>query len=328
MMQSHDFTYAEGDNGEQLSTQVIWCDDSSSHAEASKPIGNTVLIFHFGGLVIGNNSGRPDSQVHYLAKQNFVVVVPNYRLCPQVSAHAGPFADAVAASRWCRNTLPALLKDSHQVAVDGTRLAAMGYSTGGTLALWLATQPSPPRSIASFFPTLYLSDTTSSAHQPYGGFPPAPDYEPTAENEDALFNRGDGGRQLSSFDIAPPGTTPPQPRQLWFFTQIRNGTWMRAIQPDENYHLIDPCAHFADKGPHWPATIFVQGDKDDVPGSGIAHVERAAADLKAAGAATVRIETVEGAPHNFTAFPGADVGAPGRKAEAVQAALDFLREHV
>ena len=39
MIQSHDFTYKEGDNGEQLSTQVIWSNDSSYNAEASKPIG-------------------------------------------------------------------------------------------------------------------------------------------------------------------------------------------------------------------------------------------------------------------------------------------------
>lgn len=253
-------------------------------------------------------------------------MVPNYRLCPQVSAHAGPFADAVSASLWSRNTLPALLEDSHKVAVDGTRLAVMGYSTGGTLALWLATQPSPPRSIASFFPTLYLSDTSSTAHQPYSGFPPTPDFEPTQQNLDALFNRP-GGQQISSFDLPKPGTT-PHPRQLWFFTQLRNGTWIRAIQPDEKYDLIDPCAHFAEKGSQWPPTIFVQGDEDYVSGSGIAHVERAVADLKAAGAANVKIESLEGVSHMFTAYPGADVGEAGRRAEAVQIALDFLREFV
>lgn len=39
-MQSHDFTYKEGDNGEQLSAQVIWSNDSSYKAEVSKPIGS------------------------------------------------------------------------------------------------------------------------------------------------------------------------------------------------------------------------------------------------------------------------------------------------
>ena len=41
-MQSHIFTYKEGDNGEQLSTQVIWSNDSSYNAEVSKPIGMIV----------------------------------------------------------------------------------------------------------------------------------------------------------------------------------------------------------------------------------------------------------------------------------------------
>ena len=50
--------------------------------------------------------------------------------------------------------------------------------------------------------------------------------------------------------------------------------------------------------------------------------------MEAAGAANVKIERLEGVPHLFTAFPGADVGDPGRKAEAVQIALDFVREFV
>lgn len=44
MIQSHDFTYKEGDNGEQLSTQVFWSYDSSYNAEASKPIGSFLWL--------------------------------------------------------------------------------------------------------------------------------------------------------------------------------------------------------------------------------------------------------------------------------------------
>lgn len=64
--------------------------------------------------------------------------------------------------------------------------------------------------------------------------------------------------------------------------------------------------------------MFMQGDKDDVPGGGIAHVT--------AGVTSIKLERLEGVPQLLTAFLGADVGKPGRKAEAVQSALDFFNE--
>ena len=112
------------------------------------------------------------------------------------------------------------------------------------------------------------------------------------------------------------------------FTQLRNGTWVSAIQPDGAYDAIDPCAHFAKTGNRWPPTIFVQGDKDIIPGSHIDLVERAAADLEKAGAANVKVERVQGVAHGFDNFPGNGVQDPGRGGEAVKSALDFLRSWV
>lgn len=40
-MQSYDFTYKAGDNGEPLSALVYWSKDSSYKSEVSKPIGST-----------------------------------------------------------------------------------------------------------------------------------------------------------------------------------------------------------------------------------------------------------------------------------------------
>lgn len=68
--------------------------------------------------------------------------------------------------------------------------------------------------------------------------------------------------------------------------------------------------------------MFVQGDKDDVPGGGMASVERAVEDLGKKGARLVELLRVEGATHMFDMAPGAAMG------EAVKSALDFLREHV
>lgn len=267
----------------------------------------------------------PPSQISYLTNLNFVVVAPNYRLCPQVSVQDGAFADTASAIAWCRAKLPSLLKSSHKISVDSTKVVAMGHSAGGTLALWLAAQPSPPHAVASFYPSLYVSDINSSAHKPYDGFGPMDDFNPTPENLSAVFHPEDN-LQLSTFPLAFPG----QPRQLrheWFLTQLKNGTLWPAIQPDQNYAAIDPCTLFADRASTWPPTFFVQGDKDDVPGSGIALAERAAKELEQAGARLVKVQKVEGAPHMFDMAPTAAVGGEGF-GQAVKSALDFLRDHV
>lgn len=78
----------------------------------------------------------------------------------------------------------------------------------------------------------------------------------------------------------------------------------------------------------WPPTIFVQGDKDDLPGSNLEYVEKAITDLKNAGASNIKLQKVEGASHMFDMQPNAAIGQEGGRAEAVKAALDFLRQNV
>lgn len=81
-------------------------------------------------------------------------------------------------ARLCSNGvgthLPRLLKNKHHVTVDGERIAAMGHSVGGTIALWLASQDDSPKAIAAFYPSLYLSNTETTAHKLYPGFSAMP----------------------------------------------------------------------------------------------------------------------------------------------------------
>lgn len=338
-MQSILYTYKKGDNGEPLLANVHWSSEASGASNSRAPICNQAsisynvladlvlgIILHGGGLTVGSHSIIPASQISYLVSLGFVVVVPNYRLCPQVTAFDGAYVDTASALTWCKDDLPGLLQEEHHVFIDGARIAAMGHSAGGTLALWLGSQNDPPQAIANFYPSLYLSSTETTGHKPYPGFAAVPDFQDTEANIDALMNRP-SEEQISVFPMAFPGQ-PPEPRTIWLLSHLKHGTWLSAAQPNGDYKAIDPCVHFADKGKSWPPTMFVQGDKDDLPGSNLEYVERAISELKNAGASKIELEKVEGASHMFDMQPDAAVGQGGRKAEAVKAALDFLRENV
>lgn len=89
------------------------------------------------------------SQIRALANMGFVVVTPEYRLCPQVSLYEGPIQDAKDCLVWVQEKLPALLEEDgaeaedgnegKRMRVDGGRVVVAGYSCGGNLALHLVS---------------------------------------------------------------------------------------------------------------------------------------------------------------------------------------------
>ena len=76
----------------------------------------------------------------------------------------GPMTDARDALRWAREVLPSIKLKCSDVKIDGNVLAAIGWSTGGTLAMSLGftARPhgiKPPDVILTFYsPTNYEDD--------------------------------------------------------------------------------------------------------------------------------------------------------------------------
>ena len=280
-----------------------------------------------GGFMVGSAEVIPKPQIEYLMSKNFIVVIPNYRLCPQVSAWTGAYGDTAACLTWCRHTLPSLLSPYRRIQVDTERITAMGHSGGGTLALWLAAQyPRLIKGVAAFYPSLYFSDPSTSAHKPYLGFAAIPIPE-TATSAESIASFCLVDKQISEAPLSPPGTKPP-PRNQWQLSILKKGTFIETVAPDGKLELMDPCLSFAEVGKQWPPTIFVQGDKDDLPGSGIEYVERAVGELKAAGAKKIELERVVGESHVFDLPPFVGTTDLGPKWQAVVKGLDFLSQCV
>lgn len=80
---------------------------------------------------------RPD-QTDMLLKSGFLAISIDYRLCPEVTLSEGPIVDVVDALHWIRTKLPELVLSRPDIAVDASKVVAVGWSTGGHLATTLA----------------------------------------------------------------------------------------------------------------------------------------------------------------------------------------------
>lgn len=249
----------------------------------------------------------------------FLVVVPNYRLTPQVAATMA-FKDCEDAYECAVGALPAIVEHRMGVTVDPTKTVAMGHSSGGTLALHLASRK-PIKAVTAFYPSLFFSDTSTSAHWPTSvpPFGSTPDYQPSEEDWDSI---APDGEEVSEVDLAVHGTD-LAPRNKWQVQLIKTGRWMAAIQPDGNFAATDPLTRLS---ADWPPAMLVQREVDDVPGSSLELARRAEREMKDAGVEEVALAVVAGQGHVFDLPPGAsEVGDP--RWAAVVKGLDWLKSH-
>lgn len=98
---------------------------------------------------------RP-TQVEILIDMGFLPVSIDYRLCPEVSLFEGPMEDACEALAWAQNELPHLHLERPDIRPDGTNVVAVGWSSGGHLAMTLAWMAPArglraPKAILSFY---------------------------------------------------------------------------------------------------------------------------------------------------------------------------------
>ncbi|KAH8829368.1 Alpha/Beta hydrolase protein [Flagelloscypha sp. PMI_526] len=313
-MQTIQLAYKKDDAGFDLVSFISFVPS----AEA-RPI---VIVYHGGGLVVGDAETPPLAQIKHLTEVlGFIVVSPNYRLAPQVSASKGALKDAFDVLEWTYSTLPTVIQE-HGVIADSSKIVTMGHSSGASLALIMASAPHPPKAILSFYSGLYVSEPDSAINKPYFGFAHLPPFVDSEEAQAALFNPLPNGQQLSAYPLMKPGTL-PGPRALWHMSNLAKGTWMEQIEfgADANPAALDPATYLTNTA--FPPVMMLQGDADDVPGSTLDMAERFAKQLQQKGG-EVTLVPIAGAKHMFDMML-----APGQDGwEVVEKGLKFLSDHV
>jgi acetyl esterase/lipase len=116
---------------------------------------------------------RP-KQTQLLLDAGFVPISIDYRLCPETTLLEGPMTDVRDALIWARKTLPHIPRRRSDIHITGDRVVAVGWSTGGTLALslgWnaLSAGVQAPEAILTFYcPTDYEDECWTQENKPFG----------------------------------------------------------------------------------------------------------------------------------------------------------------
>ncbi|KAJ4422348.1 Type I Iterative PKS [Gnomoniopsis sp. IMI 355080] len=132
------------------------------------------LMIHGGGhVMLSRKDIRPD-QTDMMLAAGFLPISVDYRLCPETTLPAGAMTDVRDALAWARNVLPQIQLSRSDIRVDGNRVVAVGWSTGGHLALSLGfTAPAhgirpPDATLAFYCPSDYEDPFWLRPNRPFG----------------------------------------------------------------------------------------------------------------------------------------------------------------
>ncbi|KAK5995409.1 5-methylorsellinic acid synthase [Cladobotryum mycophilum] len=96
------------------------------------------LLLHGGGHIQFTRKDIHMKHIKILLDQGFLPISVDYRLCPEVNVKDRPITDACDALAWATSTLSCLELAQPDVQISAGKLVAVGWSSGGHLAMTLA----------------------------------------------------------------------------------------------------------------------------------------------------------------------------------------------
>ncbi|KAJ5388986.1 Acyl transferase/acyl hydrolase/lysophospholipase [Penicillium cataractarum] len=332
------------ESGVQLCADIFY-------PKSIQPPGSTrpiALMIHGGGHVMLSRRDVRPKQIKLLLEAGFLPVSIDYRLCPEVTLLEGPMHDVREGLRWARYTLPSLALDRSDVHPDGDQVVAVGWSTGGHLAMtlaWTAPQAAipPPEAVLAFYcPSDYEDPFWSKPNYPYGE---------DSSSVGTVYDTCDGMSEIPITAYNPPATknaqggwmSPSDARSRialhmnWTGQTVpvllRGKHHLESCKPSgaeealpdptiEEVHSISPLAQIR-RGYYKSPTFLIHGSLDDlIP---LEQAQRTRDEMQSQGI-EAELRVVENGLHLFDIYPRYE-----EDREACQAVLDgyeFLRSHV
>jgi acetyl esterase/lipase len=206
-----------------------------------------ILYVHGGALIMGSRGWLNSVQVQKYLDAGYTLISIDYRLAPQ--AKIDQIIDDLAdAYRWVRVDGPKLFR------IDPNRIAVIGHSAGGYLALMAGFRLNPrPAALVSFYGYGDIAGEWYSRPDPFYNRQPA-------VTKEAAYRAA--GTRVTSDDEA--GSREP----FYLYTR-QQGLWPREVaghDPDTERQVFDPLCPIRNVTKGYPPTLLLHGDKDtDVP---------------------------------------------------------------
>ncbi|KAK1996798.1 beta-ketoacyl synthase domain-containing protein [Colletotrichum falcatum] len=326
-------------------------------SDAGKPDRPVALMIHGGGHIMLSRRDIRPRQTRLLLQKGFLPVSIDYRLCPEMTLTEGPMTDVCTALHWARTQLPALSASLSRpdVRADGSRVAVVGWSTGGTLAMSLSwTAPSrgirPPDAILAFYcPSDYESDFWRLPNFPENTRGAAEQAQ--AQGGYDLLEGVRAGGPITAYNVTPPrdggrgavggwmSLLDPRSR-IALHMNWRGQTlptlldglpsraaadadvdWENRPQPDAARVAAVSALARVRAGDYSVPTFLIHGTADDlVP---VEHTQRIRDMLMEKGVPS-GLAVVDGAVHLFDLYPDTE----GKHWAAVQEGYEFLVRHL
>jgi acetyl esterase/lipase len=239
-----------------------------------------ILFIHGGALIFGSRSSVFDHQLERYLEHGFAVIAIDYRLAPETKLPE-IIEDVSDAYAWVRADGPRLCN------LDPDRIAVVGDSAGGYLALMAGLLSPRPKALVSFYGYGELGgDWTRLPDPHYLGLDPIPPRD---------ARKTVGQRVISESETLP---------RVTFYNYCRqSASWLwevAALDPDLDAMRLRYLSPARNVTRDYPPTMLLHGDRDsDVP---FAQSVEMAQALEEAGVPH-RLLRLEGYDHYFDVFP-------------------------
>ncbi|KAF2204385.1 hypothetical protein GQ43DRAFT_387983, partial [Delitschia confertaspora ATCC 74209] len=330
------------ESGTELFADIYYPEELRNHNDPSLPVA---LMIHGGGHVMLSRKDIRLKQTQTLLAAGFLPISVDYRLCPEMSLREGPMHDVSDALKWARSTLPSLSLKRSDIRVNTDKIVAVGWSTGGHLAMTLAWTSKEkgieaPNAILAFYcPTDYEDEFWRQPNIPEGSVKngtPEFDYnvlEGVYDKPIIAYNPPPAKRAIGGW------MAPSDPRSRIALHMNWEGktvdVLVNGLKKENHIHssldlpkptasqvaAISPLAQTR-QGNYKTPTFIIHGTRDDlIPWE---QAQRTYDALKEKGV-EAEIRVLDGAVHLFDLYRGGDEGEMGR---AVEEGYEFLRKHV
>ena len=208
-----------------------------------------LLRLHGGGLLQGNRGGVPPHMLRGIAQHNYALISADYRLAPQAKV-SEILTDVLDCLSFIRKDL---IQHVDEGLLDTSRVAVVGSSAGGYLALLAALYADPkPDVVLAIYPIT----------NPLGSFFAAPH-----AHAEGKIKRDVVAPYLDKFAEVSSGTTPDSDRNKMYYWMLQEAALPKlyGMQSDDGTHVVATAVR-KHKKEGLPPVYIVHGDADRLVG--------------------------------------------------------------